>query len=54
MLAVGRRDPSVRLAEPSAGRETATRSRLPLEALQLRLDLDARQDADRDAVARGR
>lgn len=40
VLAVGRRDPSVRLAEPFAGRETATRSRLPLADLQLRVNPD--------------
>jgi nitroreductase len=34
VLAVGRRDDPARLAEPFAGREVATRDRLPLQALQ--------------------
>lgn len=35
VLAVGRHDPSVELDEPFASRETAERTRLPLEALRL-------------------
>jgi nitroreductase len=38
VLAIGRRDNPARLTEPFAGRETATRDRLPLEALQLAVD----------------
>jgi nitroreductase len=39
VLAVGRRDDAVELPEPFAGREAAVRGRLPLEALQLTLEL---------------
>ncbi len=39
VLAVGRRDDTVELAEPFASRESAPRERLPLEALQLTVDL---------------
>jgi nitroreductase len=38
VLAVGRRDDTVELAEPFAGREAAVRDRLPLAALQLPVD----------------
>lgn len=41
VLAVGRRDATVQLAEPFAGREAAVRDRLPLEALQLTVELPA-------------
>jgi nitroreductase len=39
VVAVGRRDEAVQLTEPLAGRETAARDRLPLDALQVTLDL---------------
>ena len=39
VLAIGRRDDQAELAEPFAGREAAARERLPLEALQLTVDL---------------
>ena len=45
VLAVGRHDPSVRLDEPFASRETAARSRLPLEALTVRVDPEADRSA---------
>ncbi len=38
VLAVGRRDDTVELPEPFAGRESAVRDRLPLAALQLPVD----------------
>lgn len=37
VLAIGRRDDSVQLPEPFAGRETAARDRLPLDRLRLHL-----------------
>ncbi|NEK56766.1 nitroreductase [Geodermatophilus sabuli] len=41
VLAVGRRDDAVQLAEPFAGRETAARDRLPLDALQVVVDVQS-------------
>jgi len=39
VLAIGRRDDQAELAEPFAGREAAARDRLPLDALQITVDL---------------